>query len=309
MVNASLNWASIVGIVLAVGGALLYFMRSFKPALARDYDVFFAAIGLLCGGILFFQGWRLDPILQFGQFLLAGSAVFFAYESVRLRGVTTEQARRSSYFDDEEPAPAGPFRPRMGGRTWGDGDADRFDEPEPFKRRIPARDGDDESEDLYRPRRSTTYQYKHPGHPGGKGSAKLANDFGARRRDRDDGPEARRGSRPMASPEGMPHSSRRGQGGASGPGTTTNATREPGARPMGDLASPRTSGSMPQGTPIRGNRPGTTPSESRNPDFRSPDSRSNTNISDADFSPMTPPNPGPKTGGPRPRDNSSRFDD
>ena len=77
MVNASLNWASIVGIVLAVGGALLYFMRSFKPALARDYDVFFAAIGLLCGGILFFQGWRLDPILQFGQFLLAGTTVFF----------------------------------------------------------------------------------------------------------------------------------------------------------------------------------------------------------------------------------------
>ena len=35
MVNASLNWASIVGIVLAVCGAGLYFMRSFKPALAR----------------------------------------------------------------------------------------------------------------------------------------------------------------------------------------------------------------------------------------------------------------------------------
>ena len=26
--------------------------------------------GLLCSGILFFQGWRLDPILQFGVFLL-----------------------------------------------------------------------------------------------------------------------------------------------------------------------------------------------------------------------------------------------
>ena len=98
MVNASLNWASIVGIVLAVGGALLYFLRTFKPALARDYDVFFAAIGLLCGGILFFQGWRLDPILQFGQFLLASTPVFFAYESVRLRGVATAQTRRSAYF-------------------------------------------------------------------------------------------------------------------------------------------------------------------------------------------------------------------
>ena len=106
MVNASLNWASIVGIVLAVGGAMLYFMRSFKPALARDYDVFFAAIGLLCGGILFFQGWRLDPILQFGQFLLAGTTVFFAYESVRLRGISAEQAKRSAYFDDEPPTRA-----------------------------------------------------------------------------------------------------------------------------------------------------------------------------------------------------------
>ena len=85
---------------------MLYFMRSFKPALARDYDVFFAAIGLLCGGILFFQGWRLDPILQFGQFLLAGTTVFFAYESVRLRGVSAEQARRSAYFDDEPAARA-----------------------------------------------------------------------------------------------------------------------------------------------------------------------------------------------------------
>ena len=323
MVNASLNWASIVGIVLAVGGALLYFMRSFKPALARDYDVFFAAIGLLCGGILFFQGWRLDPILQFGQFLLAGSAVFFAYESVRLRGVTTEQARRSSYFDDEEPAPAGPFRPRMGGRSWGDGDSDRFDEPEPFKRRIPARDGEDDGEDFYRPRRSSRVaiperaESRRPASPddwstadrsrfsaGGLGSSKPANDFGSRRRDRDDGPEARRGSRPMASSDGMPRSSRRGPGGASGPG---NATSEPGSRPMGDPASPRGAGSMPQGTPIRGNRPGTAPSDSRNPDSPSPNSRSN--ISDADFSPMTPPSPGPKTGGPRPRDNSSRFDD
>jgi len=340
VVNASLNWASIVGIVLAVGGALLYFMRSFKPALARDYDVFFAAIGLLCGGILFFQGWRLDPILQFGQFLLAGSAVFFAYESVRLRGVTTEQARRSSYFDDEEPAPAGPFRPRMGGRTWGEGENDRFDEPEPFKRRIPAPEGEDEGEDFYRPRRSSRVaiperaESRRPAakddwssadrsrfSAGGQGSAKPANDFGARRRDRDDGPEARRGSRPMASSEGMPRSSRRGPGGANGPGNATSAMGESGARPMGDPASPRTAGSMPQGTPIRGNRSGTASSDARNPDFRSPDSRGNTNISDADFSPMTPPSPGPKTGGegpgragsssagPRPRDNSSRFDD
>ena len=106
MVNASLNWASIVGIVLAVCGGGLYFLRSFKPALARDYDVFFAAIGLLCGGILFFQGWRLDPILQFGQFLLAGTAIFWGYESVRLRGVATDQARSCLLYTSPSPRDA-----------------------------------------------------------------------------------------------------------------------------------------------------------------------------------------------------------
>ena len=142
MVNASLNWASIVGIVLAVCGGGLYFLRSFKPALARDYDVFFAAIGLLCGGILFFQGWRLDPILQFGQFLLAGTTVFFAYESVRLRGVATDQARRSSYFDDE-PLPDVPRNPR--GRF--SYDYDRFEEAERPSRRF--RPQEDEFEENY----------------------------------------------------------------------------------------------------------------------------------------------------------------
>ncbi len=146
MVNASLNWASIVGIVLAVCGGGLYFLRSFKPALARDYDVFFAAIGLLCGGILFFQGWRLDPILQFGQFLLAGTTVFFAYESVRLRGVATDQARRSSYFDDD----AVPDVPRNS-RSRFDEDFERFEAERPSRRFKPQ---EDEFEEKYMDERS-----------------------------------------------------------------------------------------------------------------------------------------------------------
>ena len=147
MVNASLNWASIVGIVLAVCGGGLYFLRSFKPALARDYDVFFAAIGLLCGGILFFQGWRLDPILQFGQFLLAGTTVFFAYESVRLRGVATDQARRSSYFDDDPISDV----PRNSRGRFSD-DYDRFEEAERPSRRFKPQE--DEFEDDYMEGRS-----------------------------------------------------------------------------------------------------------------------------------------------------------
>ena len=151
MVNASLNWASIVGIVLAVCGAGLYFLRSFKPALARDYDVFFAAIGLLCGGILFFQGWRLDPILQFGQFLLAGTTVFFAYESVRLRGVATDQARRSSYFDEDP----GLSRSPLGGSNdrWSDDGYDQFEEAQPISRRFAGRDFSPDEEESFPSRR------------------------------------------------------------------------------------------------------------------------------------------------------------
>ncbi|MEY4297467.1 MAG: hypothetical protein RLZZ423_646 [Cyanobacteriota bacterium] len=313
MVNASLNWASIVGIVLAVGGALLYFMRSFKPALARDYDVFFAAVGLLCGGILFFQGWRLDPILQFGQFLLAGTTVFFAYESVRLRGVTTEQARRSSFFDDDEPpAP----RPRMGGgRDWGEG-VDRFDEPQPLRRRIRSRDdGYDEREedDFYRPRRPAARAaiperaasrderggsgprerdgWDRPERGAGPGpgsgaagryragsSAPASADFGARRQGRDD---QRRGSRPSAAPaDDLPRSSRR-------PGPTG---------PLPERGSAGAAG-VPQGAPYpqrpAGERPKATP-------------EAEAEVSDAEFRPVPP---SPRPGAAAPRDNSSRFDD
>ena len=102
MVNFGLNSASILGIFLAVAGAALYFLRSVRPELSRDHDIFFAAVGLLCGFILLFQGWRLDPILQFGQVLLSGSTIFFAVESIRLRDVATKQAKQNTPIVDEE---------------------------------------------------------------------------------------------------------------------------------------------------------------------------------------------------------------
>ena len=330
MVNAALNWASIVGIVLAVGGAVLYFVRNFKPALARDYDVFFAAVGLLCGGILFFQGWRLDPILQFGQFLLAGSTVFFAYESVRLRGVTTEQARRSAYFEDEEPPP---FRPRGGLGGGSDWDRERLDQSEPVRRRIRSRE--EEEEDFYRPRRASraaiperaasrrgeSEDWDGPRRdlppeeggrgPGGRGSAGWGEQatadsrslgsrysaggtrsgstpFGARRQERESGPEPRRGSRPVASSEVMSRSERRPSEGASASGRSNlgaESTRSDG-RP-----------GIPQGTPLRR------------------ESRAESGVRDADFSPLESGSSTQASGASRPgpaqtgRDNSSRFDD
>ena len=123
MVNFGLNAASLLGIFLAVAGASLYFMRSVRPELSRDHDIFFAAVGLLCGFILLFQGWRLDPILQFSQLLLSGSAVFFAVESIRLRKVATEQARRNTPTVDRE-------RPVSRTRVYTEAELDRIEADE-----------------------------------------------------------------------------------------------------------------------------------------------------------------------------------
>ncbi|WP_310487239.1 Ycf66 family protein [Chamaesiphon sp. VAR_69_metabat_338] len=103
MVNFGLNTASFLGIILAIAGAGLYFLRSIRPELSRDQDIAFTAIGIICGFILIFQGWRLDPILQFGQLLLSGSAIYFAYESIKMRGILNEQAKEKSPIVDERP--------------------------------------------------------------------------------------------------------------------------------------------------------------------------------------------------------------
>ena len=100
MVNASLNWSSIIGLILLFYGVLsaplaiaqIFFTLQRRadtsPAvIAKSVVVFMQAAGRffllpLCGGILFFQGWRLDPILQFGQFLLAAGLIFESAPSI-----------------------------------------------------------------------------------------------------------------------------------------------------------------------------------------------------------------------------------
>jgi hypothetical protein len=103
MVNFYFNLASTSGIVFVVAGAALYAIRSWRPQLSRDHDIFFSAVGLLCGLVLVFYGWKYDPVMQFAQVLLTGATIFFAVENVRLRGVATEQAKREAppIVDDE----------------------------------------------------------------------------------------------------------------------------------------------------------------------------------------------------------------
>jgi len=320
LVNASLNWASIVGIVLAVCGAGLYFLRSFKPALARDYDVFFAAIGLLCGGILFFQGWRLDPILQFGQFLLAGTTVFFAYESVRLRGIATDQARRSSYFDDEPELP----RSSRGGLSDADSDRnyDRFEESQPINRRFAGREdyqeeySDDENYGRRpsraaipeqavsrRPRNISSSEINSRGAErdrrmerfNSESSSDRASSFGDRRTSRQ---ETRQGTRPSASGQ---TSSRRRNG---APSTQTSSSRlnsDNSTRPSTGSKRPSKTNNNIEDAAFSSAEKGVRRASRRgaknpgaNPDNQRPSSKSSYSSS---------------TRKSRPRDNSSRFDD
>ena len=106
MVNASLNWASICGILLAIWGLIaaplsiaqfVIFLQRYNGESTSILKIIYILLvtplrfigSLLIGGILFFQGWRLDPILQFGMFglvflYLSESAFGFLRDLVKL---------------------------------------------------------------------------------------------------------------------------------------------------------------------------------------------------------------------------------
>tara|TARA_Y100001978_G_scaffold60845_1_gene54781 strand:+ start:202 stop:546 length:345 start_codon:yes stop_codon:yes gene_type:complete len=112
MINASLNWASICGVLVFLLGLIsapvslanIYFLlnrRSDNTSQIILLSIYKVCLGILrsigcivAGGILFFQGWRLDPILQFGQFLLvlllileSGGSIFTDFMNWRNRDV------------------------------------------------------------------------------------------------------------------------------------------------------------------------------------------------------------------------------
>jgi hypothetical protein len=160
MINFLANPASLLGIALIGCGVALYVMRTVRPQLSRDHDIFFSAVALITGFILLFQGWLLEPLLLLGQVALAGTAVFFAVENIRMRGITTEQAKRMGnepIVDDERPVSRvyraelddSPYldygderssRRIRGSRGYGD-EPDYYDEPmaRPSRRSAPER--------------------------------------------------------------------------------------------------------------------------------------------------------------------------
>ena len=105
MINVSLNWASLAGILLffiSVPSLITSYFSVFF-ILQRRVDtsprVIFLAILTIwvafcrsfiypsIGGILFFQGWRLDPILQISFLLLVLSLILFTFINITAFGV------------------------------------------------------------------------------------------------------------------------------------------------------------------------------------------------------------------------------
>ncbi|AFY74323.1 Ycf66 protein [Synechococcus sp. PCC 7502] len=85
----------LLAIIAALGGIGLYFVRSFRPELARDHDIFFSAIALVYGIILLAFNFRMEITTQLAQVLVVGFAGWFAVESLILRQALSAQARRS----------------------------------------------------------------------------------------------------------------------------------------------------------------------------------------------------------------------
>ncbi|NUN63900.1 hypothetical protein HCU40_03830 [Pseudanabaena biceps] len=96
----------LLAIVAALGGVGLYFVRNFRPELARDHDIFFSAIALVYGIILLAFNFRMEITTQLAQVLVVGFAGWFAVESLVLRQSLANQSRRAPsnpLVDDEEP--------------------------------------------------------------------------------------------------------------------------------------------------------------------------------------------------------------
>ena len=93
MINIGFGPNIILGFILGFGVTLLYLLRLVKPEVARDEDIFFATIGLLYSCILMVHGWRLDPILLFGQVLIIVTVLVAGWENIRLRGLIANMAK------------------------------------------------------------------------------------------------------------------------------------------------------------------------------------------------------------------------
>ena len=83
----SATWMILLGVFLAAFGVGLFFLGSWYPKLARNYDSVFAVIFSLSGILLIFQEYRRygSQEIPLAEFMLAGAGIFAFTESIRLR--------------------------------------------------------------------------------------------------------------------------------------------------------------------------------------------------------------------------------
>ena len=90
MINIGFGPNIILGIVIIIAVLGVYFLRTIKYDLSRDIDIFFTTLGLIYSSILIIHGWRLDPILLFGQILIIVTLLSIGWENIRLRGLVSK---------------------------------------------------------------------------------------------------------------------------------------------------------------------------------------------------------------------------
>ena len=133
MVNASLNWASLWGLLLMAlwVPALVVSLRRFDVLMDRDQPrESLQGLGLLwllvtlagrciaiplVGSIMFFQGWRLDPILQFALTLLVWGTIVESIPSIRADHRALQQR---SAEDGEQSSRQRALERRLRDRAW-----------------------------------------------------------------------------------------------------------------------------------------------------------------------------------------------
>ncbi|MDZ8051784.1 MAG: Ycf66 family protein [Aulosira sp. ZfuVER01] len=98
-VNFGFNTASLLGILYIIFGisymifmVFLLFRRasrlnSIAFVIYLVQALLIPSVMLLCGFIFVFQGWRLDPILQFAQFLLTILIIYFSAKDILINEV------------------------------------------------------------------------------------------------------------------------------------------------------------------------------------------------------------------------------
>ena len=98
MLFLDFNLAIFLGFILFFFSIYYYVvLRVRKKPVSRDIDILYSSLLLFTSGILIFQGWRLDPILLFGQFLISLLLVITLIDNISLRN----KSMNSSNFISE----------------------------------------------------------------------------------------------------------------------------------------------------------------------------------------------------------------